>query len=167
MAARVQGTSVIYIHRVPTPMRNATHSIQNCGPHLKEGEVVVVAVDQAATRTATVPRTNGCATSAARLVTLSGTATRIPQDMEIRASRRRQKSGRGADGLMPKNLGGAGSKVSAWIAEAAAASSAALAHRRNAMVGRMVVSRRRWADLLQRQWPPPTPRWPRTRTHPP
>ena len=88
MAARVQGTSVIYIHRVHTPMRNATHSIQNYGPHLKEGEVVVVAVDQAATRTATVPRTNGCATSAARLVTCSETAIRIPQDMEVRASRR-------------------------------------------------------------------------------
>ena len=156
MAARVQGASVIYIHRVRTPTRNATHSIQNCGLHPKEDEVVAVAVEEAAARTEAVPRTNGCATSAARLVTCSETATKIPQVMEVRASRRMRKSGRGVDGLMPKNLGGAGSKVSAWIAEAAAASSAALAQRRNAMVGRMEVSRRRWADRLQRQWPPPT-----------
>ena len=158
MAARVQETSVTYIHNIRTPTRNASLSIRNCAPPgvPKEDEVVAVVVEEAATRTAAVPKTNGCATSAARLVTCSETAIRIPQDMEVRASRRIQKSGRGADGLMPKNLGGAGSKVSAWIAEAAAASSAALAQRRNAMVGRMEVSRRRWADRLQRQWPPPT-----------
>ena len=147
-AATTQEISVAYTRNMRIPTRNATHNIQSCAPPevLKEGEVAAVVaavVNAAATPTVVGPKTSGCATGAVRLDTCSETASRRPQDMVAGTRRRRRKPGRGAGGLMLKSLDGADTRTSAWTAEAAAPTSAALAPRKTATVGRMEAFKRR------------------------